>query len=198
MVGCAEPVQPAYSGTTVGLHPGRRTVRRDILMADAPAHIPELAEAVHKAAGQAIRMLYAEHPEDFCLFALVTSGEGYRPYLAATVHGDDRWDFTLGPYDFVFDDILAQTEEDFAARGELHLMNAADAALEHERRLASLEEALRRIDADGLFGTGDDRARVLLLVATMPPDDSDAGFARRLNPRGPLLDTWLDEAAEGV
>jgi hypothetical protein len=31
----------------------------------------------------------------------------------------------------------------------------------------------------------------------MPPDETDAAFARRLNRTGPLLAAWLDEASEG-
>lgn len=60
-----------------------------------------------------------------------------------------------------------------------------------------MEAALRRIDAEGLFGVGPTRDEVLLLVTTMPPDEADAAFATRLNPPGPLLSAWLEEAAEG-
>lgn len=83
------------------------------------APVPELVDAVAVAAEEAIRQLRAEHSDDFCVYALVTSGEGYRPYLAVTVHGEARWDLADGPYDIVGDEILARAEPAFAARGDL-------------------------------------------------------------------------------
>ncbi|WP_349828636.1 DUF4303 domain-containing protein [Brevibacterium litoralis] len=70
--------------------------------------------------------------------------------------------------------------------------------MEYDLRLGSMEEALRRLDAEGVFGTGEARQEVLLLVATMPPDETEAERGRRMNPPGPLLDAWLAEAAEGA
>lgn len=167
-------------------------------MTTPAAPVPELVDAIAGPLERAIQQLRRDHPEDFCVYALVTSGEGYRPYLAATVHGENRWDLAGSPYDIVGDELLSQTESAFLARGELHEMSEADAEQEYWRRLASMEAALRQLDDDGLFGQDSDRDRVLLLVATMPPDESDAAFAKRLNPSGPLLDAWLDEAAEGA
>lgn len=166
-------------------------------MMSAVTPVPELVDAVVDAAREAVLHLRAEHPEDFCIYALVTSGEAHRPYLAATVRGDAQWDLAEEPYAIVADDILARTEGAFERRGQLHEMSDPSAEMEYARRLASLEEALRRLDHEGVFGTDDERGLVLLLVATMPPDESDAGFGRRLNPPGPLLDAWLCEAAEG-
>lgn len=165
---------------------------------DAPHGDAVLVEAVVDATRSAVRQLHAERREDeaFCAYALVTTGEGFRPYLAVTVHGPDRWNLADSPYAIVGDEWLAQTEPAFSARGDL--FEAADPDAEWEVRSASLEEALRRLDGEGLFGTGPARDEVLLLVATMPPDESDAGFARRLNASGPLLDAWLREAAEGA
>ncbi|MGC4154896.1 MAG: DUF4303 domain-containing protein [Propionicimonas sp.] len=167
-------------------------------MTMSPEPVVELVDAITEAAGEAIQTLRAGHPEDFCVYALVTSGEAYRPYLAATVHGETRWDLADSRYAIVEDELLARAEPAFSARGYLHEMNAEDAEAEYGRRLASMEASLRRLDDKGLFGGGDERARVLLLVATMPPDETDAEFARRLNPPGPLLDAWLAEAAEGA
>ncbi|WP_449277955.1 DUF4303 domain-containing protein [Leucobacter sp. GX24907] len=160
--------------------------------------VPELVDVVAEATEEAVRRLRAEHSEDFCVYALVTTGEAYRPYLAATVHGDSRWDLADSPYDLVCDEVLAQAEPAFSERGQLYDMDPADAEAEYWRRLASMEAALQRLDDGGLFGRGEARSRILLLVATMPPDESDVVFARRLNPAGPLLDAWLKEAAEGT
>ncbi|UOQ58760.1 DUF4303 domain-containing protein [Leucobacter allii] len=157
-------------------------------MTDTAAPVPELVDVVADAAREAILRLRAAHTEDFCIYALVASGEAYRPHLAATVRGDGQWDLAEDPDAIVEDDILARTEEAFEGRGQLHEMSDPAAETEYVRRLASLEAALRRLDQEGMFGIGDERSRVLLVVATMPPDESDAGFARRLNLSGPLLD----------
>lgn len=160
--------------------------------------IATVVDVVAAATDEAIRRLRSEHPVDFCVFALVTSGEAYRPYLTATVHGESRWDLADSPYVLFADEVMARTEAAFNARGQLSDMDPSQAEEEYWRRLASMEAALRRLDEAGLFGTDAERAHALLLVATMPPDESDAGFARRLNPDGPLLDAWLAEAAEGA
>lgn len=164
----------------------------------APAPVPALVEAVTEATAEAIELLRAQHPEDFCVYALVTSGEGFRPYLTATVRGEAQWDLADSPYAIVEDEILARAEPAFMARGDLYDMTDDAAEEEFSRRMASMEEALRRLDNQGLFGRGEERARVLLLVVTMPPDPSEAEIGRRLNPPGPLLDAWLREAAEGA
>jgi hypothetical protein len=156
-----------------------------------------LTAVIVEAVRPAILQLRSEHPESFCVYALVTVGEGLRPYLAATVHGDGRWDLADSPYAVVCDEWLAQTQPAFDERGTIDELTPQEWDAELATRLASMEAALRAIDAEGLVGRGVDRDKALLLVALMPPDESDAGFARRLNPPGPLLEAWLAEAAEG-
>lgn len=161
------------------------------------APVPDLVDVVADATREAIERFRTENSEDVCVYALVTTGEALRPYLTVTVRGEGQWDLADSPYAIVEDDVLARTDPAFAARGQLNLMNRDDAEREFWNRLLSIQEALRRLDQEGLFGRDAERDGVLLLVATMPPDHNDAGFARRLNPSGPLLEAWLREAAEG-
>lgn len=159
---------------------------------------PGLTAVITQACRPAITELRAQHQQErFCVYALVTVGEGLRPYLAATVHGDGRWDLADSPYASVGETWLSQTEPAFRERGSIDDMTPLQWHTELNTRLASMEAALRTLDEEGLFGRGPERLEALLLVALMPPDESDAGFARRLNPPGPLLDAWLAEAAEG-
>lgn len=148
----------------------------------------------------ATRAALAELPADVragpCAVALVTTGEGLRPYLSVTLDYDGRWDLGAGPYAVVGDAHLAAVADAWDARGHLMELDAAAADAELATRLATMEHALRLLDVEGAFGVGDARRRTLLLVATMPPDVTDAGFARRLNPAGRLLDRWLVEASE--
>lgn len=153
------------------------------------------AEIVH-GTRLAVQQLHDEHPGSFCVYALATSGEALRPYLIVTPDDATRWDLPDSPFAVYGDEHLAGLEELFTARGDLFDMSAEQAQAEYDLRLASMEAALRALDADGLFGAGDARADVLLLVTTMPPDETGAETARRLNPASPLLAAWLDEAAE--
>ncbi|GIG39318.1 DUF4303 domain-containing protein [Cellulomonas phragmiteti] len=156
-----------------------------------------LTGAIAAATRAAVDGLRAAHPGPFCVVALVTTGEALRPYLSVTLDGDGRWDLADSPLAIVGDEHFAALEPLYAARGDVHALPSPDAEREYGVRLASMEAALRLLDGEGLFGVGPAREQVLLLVATMPPDESDAGFACRLNPPGPLLTAWLEEASEG-
>jgi hypothetical protein len=163
----------------------------------APAPDPDLTAEIVRGTRLAVQQLHDAHPGPFCVYALATSGEALRPYLIVTPDDATRWDLPDSPFAVYGDEHLAGLEELFTARGDLFDMSAEEAQAEYDLRLASMEAALRALDADGLFGAGDARADVLLLVTTMPPDETAAAFARRLNPVGPLLSAWLDEASEG-
>jgi len=165
--------------------------------ASAPEGDAALTAAIARTTRRAVEQLHAEDDGPFCVYALATSGEALRPYLVVTPAGETRWDLPDSPFAVYGDEHLASLEDLFTARGDLFDMSPADAATEHDLRLASMESALHALDAEGLFGTGVAREQVLLLVTTMPPDETDAAFARRLNPVGPLLTAWLDEASEG-
>jgi hypothetical protein len=158
---------------------------------------PVLTAAIADATRAAVTRLRAEHPGPFCAYALVKTGEALRPYLTVTPDGPERWDLADSPYAITGDEHFAHVAALYAARGDLTDLPVEEAPAEYDRRLASMEAAWCQLDTEGLLGTGAARAATLLLVATMPPDESDAGFARRLNPPGPLLDAWLAEAAEG-
>ncbi|MFI2410671.1 DUF4303 domain-containing protein [Streptomyces sp. NPDC018947] len=57
-----------------------------------------------------------------------------------------------------------------------------------------METAVARLDAEGLFGTGADRHRVVVAVEVVPPDTGNDERVLRLNPPEALAD-WLEEAA---
>ncbi|RII17823.1 hypothetical protein DSC45_13045 [Streptomyces sp. YIM 130001] len=157
---------------------------------------PVLTEAIAGAARKAIGRLRAEHAGPFCVYALVTTGEALRPYLSVTLDGPQRWDLPDSPFAICGDEYLAPLDAVYAARGDLFDMQPEDEEAEYELRLASMEAALHTLVEEGVFGTGREREQTLLLVTTMPPDETDAEFARRLNPPGALLTAWLEEASE--
>ncbi|MFL1382392.1 DUF4303 domain-containing protein [Nocardiopsis protaetiae] len=170
-----------------------------------PVPDPALARVIAAAARAAIADLRARHPEHFHAFALLTTGEALPPYLSAgsaegmARTGADRWSLPDGPYAvWGHEEHFGEVVRAFETRGDLFALTEERARdIEFATRLASMEEALRLLDTEGFFGAGADRRGVLLLAGTLPPDPEDAGAVRRLNPAGPLRDSWLREAAEG-
>lgn len=155
------------------------------------------------AAGATIEAMRRAHPERFYAFALLTAGEAQAPYLSACsleadlAEGLGRWSLADTPYAvWGYEEHFTDVARAFRDRGELFERDGRDFEDEYALRLASIEEGLRLLDVAGLFGTGDERQRVLLIAGTMPPDENDAGFVRRLNPSGPLYDEWLRDCAE--
>ena len=51
------------------------------------------------------------------------------------------------------------------------------------------------LDNEGLFGTGEQRLKIVINVEVMPPNYGNTLRALRLNPRE-ALNTWLEEIAE--
>lgn len=123
--------------------------------------------------------------EELCIVSLLTTGEALRPYLSVTTHGDQWWDVVEGDHAIHADHLFAALADEW---------DSSDPAF--DQRISVMEEALRSLDVGGAFGAGPERERVLLLVQTLPPDWTEAGRARRLNPLSALMNRWLTEAAE--
>lgn len=169
-----------------------------------PVPDPALTRVIAAATRAAVADLRARHPEHFHAFALLTTGEALPPYLAAgSAEGAARtgghyWSLPDGPYPvWGYAEHFGEVVRAFEARGDLFARaEGRDRDTEYATRLASMEEALRLLDTEGFFGAGADRLGVLLMAGTMPPDPEDAGAVRRLNPAGPLRDSWLREESD--
>ena len=61
-------------------------------------------------------------------------------------------------------------------------------------RIELMEEAMKRLDASGLFGTSKERECVVINVEQAPPDGDGAEYHRalRLNPSSALLSEYLE------
>lgn len=174
----------------------------------------ELTQMIATAARKAFSRLFRETSEEFYYCTLVSTGEGLAPYpsawswqalereTAAASNPEARkallkWSYSDSPYwlfgQEYFEDV-AKAFDDMANLHEVTDANAYRHAL--ERRLSATEAAMALLDSEGLFGAGEKRAGTVLLVEVMPPDRSNTERALRLNPPGPALDDWLEEAAE--
>ena len=110
---------------------------------------------------------------------------------AAEGHGDDReglrWSMADSPLTAELQDELTRLVEAVAAvldqRGDIHDMPQRAAARDSALRLDAATDALRRLDAEGLFGTEADRRRLtLLLEGGDVSSDWTLKYVRRLNP----------------
>jgi len=190
-----------------------------------PAY-PALVRALTDAIEAAVRVLWAEHPDEtFYVIALVTTGEALAPVLSAwsvegleaAVQADTggeegegeaedaedlrellRWSHADSPHYGFGEAHFQGVRALFEARPDPHALDEADYDAEVELRLDAMTEAMARVDADGLFGTGKVRDDVVVLVDVMPPDAGNTARALRLNPSPPRGATarWLAEAAE--
>ncbi|MBK0014568.1 DUF4303 domain-containing protein [Stenotrophomonas sp. S41] len=153
-----------------------------------------------------------ETDEHFYYVVLMTTGEALAPVLCAwssealqrtadasfspETSIDLKWSCTDAPYFDIGREAFEPVRALFAVRPAMNpFMPEADWMEEYAIRLGAMEEALRALDAEGLFGTGSARESVLINVEVIPPDHSNILCARRLNPRAALA-RWLSEVAD--
>lgn len=156
--------------------------------------------------------LRASFPRDrFYYFTVLTTGEALAPCVSAwsvealnhAVAGavnlrgvlDLKWSYADSPFYNYGDARLGAVRETFLARPGADLLSGDAWDEEFSFRLECMEEALRSVDAEGLFGRGEQRNEIVINVELMPPDASNVERARRLNPPAALVD-WMIEAAE--
>ncbi|WP_198590179.1 DUF4303 domain-containing protein [Paracoccus zhejiangensis] len=174
----------------------------------------DLANQIATAARTAFSRLFEEHPEDFYYCTLITTGEGLPPAPSAwSWQALDRtsaaqpnpekakpllkWSYSESPYWLFGDEAFEPVRRRFAELVDPHSLPTEGAFVEEiDRRVAAMESAMKMLDDEGLFGTGARRAGMVVLVEMMPPDVRNTERALCLNRPGPVLDTWLEEAAE--
>lgn len=173
----------------------------------------DLVAAIAAATRLAVTRLFREHAERFYYISLITYGSATPPSLSAwSIEALDRavlsdpepekarfvlkWSYADSPYVNWCDEYFEDVRRLFAMRPEMsHLMTRTEWQAEYDLRLDAMEMALRRLDEDGLFGTGPSRSEIVVNAEVMPPDYTNTQRARRLNPPEAIA-TWLAEAAE--
>ena len=58
-----------------------------------------------------------------------------------------------------------------------------------------MEEALKRLDKKGIFGTGDNRKKIVITAEVVPPDYANTARVQRLNPDG-IVQEWFEFCSE--
>lgn len=174
----------------------------------------ELSEAILKAAREAIVSLFRTHPEQFYYLVLATTGEALPPVLSAwsieaieaAVKGENdredairglKWSYADSPYFDFGSAYFSHVRDLFFLRPDIPRENHDARQIEYDFRLDAMEFALAALDAEGLFGKGDKRARIMINVEVNPPDYTNTIRAKRLNPPEAIA-AWLLEMAEGT
>ena len=173
----------------------------------------EISDAIVAASRKAFTGLFQEHPGEYYYCALVTSGEAHPPVVSAWSHEalsvaaaatqdpeearqDLKWSPADSPYYSYGSQHFRIVNALFAQRPRLTAdLSEEEWAAEYELRLAAMEEAMARLDAEGIFGRGRKRLGLVVLVEVVPPDHTNTDRALRLNPPE-ALGNWLEEAAE--
>jgi hypothetical protein len=171
-----------------------------------------LASAIEAATAKAVQKLFSEHPGHYYYLSLITTGDALAPTLAAwseesldkaVNYAPDKekarwflkWSYADSPFCCFGDEFFEPIRKLFARRPNIHSLNDADYQAEYDLRLDAMEAAMARLDKQGIFGTGQDRLRIVVNVEVMPPDYTNTTRAKRLNP-SQAIQTWLEEAAE--
>ena len=167
----------------------------------------ELVEAFVTALNNSFSSLKKTYDEHFYYYAFIFD-QGLRPYISAwsyealeksvidnKITDEDKdwwkWDYSdsryaVYGYDEFFCEVkvLLDEREKGLSIDELY-------GNEWDIRVSSMEEAMKRLDQIGFFGTGDERENVVINVEIAPPDGNEYGSALRLNPKSSLLLKYL-------
>ncbi len=171
-----------------------------------------IVQALESATARAVAALFSERAaESFYYVSLITTtGGGLAPFLSAwswealaeaarrspdpaATQCELKWSYADSPYCLYGKDCFSTVRELFA---RLPTIPITEWTRDVDWRLSLMEEAVRRLDSVGTFGTGAVRRQRVILVELVPPDAANTDRALRLNPDSPLLQDWLREAGE--
>ena len=170
----------------------------------------ELVEALVTAARAAFLSLKETTQEHFYFYVFVFD-EGMHPYISAwsyealeksikeqQITDEDKswwkWDSADSPYAvYGYDEFFGEVGTLLAQRAS-KLSDDELYETEWGVRIELMEEAMKRLDTSGLFGTGKERECVVINVEQAPPDGDGAEYDRalRLNPPSALLSEYLE------
>lgn len=169
----------------------------------------ELAREIHAAVSAVLNKLY-QNQEHYYYITLVSDGGANTPCICAwsqealenssedaEEREDLKWSYADSPYCCFYQEAFAKVEQMLLERENVWDL-PEDAFLEEcGMRYAAMEEAMMQLDREGLFAVNQKREDVVVLVETMPPDETNTERALRMNQRGSaIFEEWLKEAAE--
>lgn len=172
----------------------------------------KLIRFLMKAAGDAFSSLQKTSQERFYFYVFVFD-EGMHPYISAWSHEaleksmieqqiaeEDKswwkWDSADSPYAvYGYDEFFGKVSNLLDKRAD-GLSDDKLYETEWAVRVDAMEEAMKRLDRSGLFGTGAERENVVINVEVAPPDGLEYDRALRLNSPSALLSEYLETCEE--
>ena len=163
----------------------------------------KMVTVLQSAFKNAISALRSEHNENFYYYAFIYD-ELLRPYISALsyeayeklmIDNDNEegwkwWAFDSPYCDYGYDEFFKEVDNMLLQR-ENGMSDDELFGVEWDTRIDSMEEALKRLDEAGFFGTGEIRKNIIINVEVAPPDCKERQRAIRLNPESPLLSEYL-------
>ena len=167
---------------------------------------PTVYTALLNAARSAFQALFQEHNETFYYCTLILS-EGATPFvsafseeaLAAEVQKyegrysaeDLRWSYADSPYCGYGYETYFQTVDKLFNEQMSVVTSDEDYEAAIESWLSLMEQVMRTLDQEKLFGEGEARSRMLINAEIMPPEDDNAERGKRLN-SGAIYELWYE------
>ena len=168
-----------------------------------------LTQAIYQAVREVLTDLF-QNGEHYYYITLVSDGGANTPCVSAWSHEaldraardaaereDLKWSYADSPYCCWKQEAFEPVQTLLLSRGNIWDMEEEDFEREYELRYGAMEEAMRRLDREGVFSANQLRENVVVLVEVMSPDYTNTQRAHRLNsPDCKMFLAWLEEAAE--
>lgn len=166
----------------------------------------QLEQATYLAAKTAFLELFQKYPGRFYYCSMFTDGLANGPAITAwsyealdelaSQRADDssakdwlKWSYGESPFFCYRDDLFEPLRKLFQSRGGI---GSTTWNAEFEARLAIMENVMRRLDNEHVFGVGEERKKLVVAVEVIPPDASNTERVKRLNPPDAVA-VWLAE-----
>lgn len=166
-----------------------------------------LEDATYSAAKTAFSELFRDHPGTFYYCSMFTDGLANGPAITAwsyealdecVAQGRDanakewlKWSYGESPFFCYRDDLFEPIRKMFQSRGG---WGSTDWNAEFEDRLMIMENVMRKLDGEHVFGEGEQRKGLVVAVELIPPDASNTDRVKRLNPPEAAA-IWMKEYA---
>ena len=178
-----------------------------------------LVEALKEATKKAFVNLFAQNPKEhfyYCTLVLIEA-QGCPVVSAMSEEALDRvikkyieeykvedspenlrqdlkWSYADSPYNLYGEQYFTKVQQIVEER-DAKLQSDEYFEQEYEIRMNIMEKVMADLDQEGIFGSGEQRNRIVVAAEVMPPDDTNTSRVLRLNAKENLKE-WLEEAAE--
>jgi hypothetical protein len=159
-----------------------------------------------EASRNGFEALFNEHNEEFYYCTLILS-EGATPFISAfskealneVVNKNDgnysveelKWSYADSPYcGYGFEKYFNEIDKVFCER--MNDVSEGDYDTEIEYWLSLMEKVMKTLDKENVFGDRKKRRNMIINAEIMPPDDSNAQRAERLNTKS-AYQKWYKE-----